>query len=189
MYVMNCNKTHFYQQQGTVFRFISTCKSKVCLKGKTLIRFSILAIANTKEIPGCDDPARFQVHCGIGRWQHCFRFGSCACGKCAFPAARRPGYYSASVSQRAWLPQIVQVPVPHFLGLILVLTSFPSFQFTFNCDQQSNGSFLRGCHCAGRTMINVNQYKYTYVHASPVTPARAPETMLPPHVPTQHLET
>ena len=58
---------------------------------------TILAIANTKETPGCYDPARFQVHCGIGRWQHCFRFGGCACRKCAFPAARRPGYYSASV--------------------------------------------------------------------------------------------
>ena len=76
-----------------------------------------------------------QVHCGIERWQHCFRFGGCACGKSAFPTARRRGYYSASVSYRAWLPQIVQVPVPHFLCLILALTSFPSFQFTFNCDQ------------------------------------------------------
>ena len=94
----------------------------------------ILAIANAKEIPGYYDPARFHVHCGIGRWQHCFRFGGRACGKCAFPAARQPGYYWASVCSREWLPQIVQVPVPHFFSLIIALTSFPSFQFTFNCD-------------------------------------------------------
>ena len=25
-------------------------------------------------------------------------------------------------------------PVPHFFSLIIALTSFPSFQFTFNCD-------------------------------------------------------
>ena len=94
----------------------------------------ILAIANAKEIPGYYDPARFQVHCGIGRWQHCFRFGSRACGKCAFPAARRHGYYSASVCSREWLPQIVQGTSTTFFSLIIALTSFPSFQFTFNCD-------------------------------------------------------
>ena len=99
-----------------------------------ICHLSILAIANAKEVPGYYDPARFHVHCGIGRWQHCFRFGGRACGKCAFPAARQPGYYWASVCSREWLPQIVQVPVPHFFSLIIALTSFPSFQFTFNCD-------------------------------------------------------
>ena len=108
------------------------------------------------EIPGYYDPACwFQVHCGIGRWQHCLRFGGRTCGKCTFPAARRPGYYSASVCSREWLPQIVQVLLPPFFQFDYSAYIVPKFSNSHLIVISSpNGSFLRGSHCNGRTMIN-----------------------------------
>ena len=121
----------------------------VCL---TLQMSSILAIANTKEIPGCYDPARFQVHCEDRAVATLFP---------VWPAALAGNVHSPrpadlviiqlvladskyqcvdDYNSYKYTYVIVQVPVPHFhIGdrfdfSAYIVPKFP-MAVTFNCDQ------------------------------------------------------